>query len=112
MNLYIVDKTLDRFPFQTLENPDPIPNIKVVHIANKENEAILAVWGELSYGESLDSLDGFLSTRNREQITKKDIISFVYSPDQEAKILRDAAAGRNMDNFNEYDTFVESIPSV
>lgn len=110
MFLYKVDKSIDRFPFQTLENEDAIPDIKWIHVANKENEAIIICDKELSYGVSVTSLEGYLSTLDRQQILKKDIVEFAYKPDVENKILRDAAAGRNLNEFSKYDNFIESIP--
>lgn len=56
------------------------------------------------------TLDGWFNILNRQQITKAEIIRAVYTQDEEYKILRDAAAGRNTEVFTAFDTFVESIP--
>lgn len=112
MYVYKLDKTIDRFPFQTLENTDSIPTgfYKLVGI-NGDN-AIIVTDISLDYGIIPDTLDGFYNIKNKNQLTKADIVNSAYTTDQETKILRDAQAGRNLDIFSIYDSFVESIPGA
>lgn len=113
MFLYKIDKTVDRFPFQTLENTDPVPDITWQQLGFDQNGyALVVVDSKLSYGEPVTELLGFRFVKTNEQITKKDIVSSVYPVDVEAKILRDSLAGRNQENFQTYDAFIESIPSA
>lgn len=57
-------------------------------------------------------LSEFINTQTNTPLSKNDVIRKIYTLDMECKILRDAAAGRNLDRFSEYDQFVESIPSM
>lgn len=56
-----------------------------------------------------DNIGDFISIQTNLPVTKKEIISKMYPPDVESKILRDAQAGRNLELFKEYDYFIESI---
>jgi hypothetical protein len=56
------------------------------------------------------SLTDFIGIQTQMQITKAEIVNVVYSYDQQIKILRDKEAGRNLEQFTEFDTFVQSIP--
>lgn len=78
------------------------------------------VWCGILIGDNSDligqievvDLSEYTDIQSNTPLTKLGVIRRIYSVDQETKILRDAAAGRNMDKFMEYDQFVESIPSV
>lgn len=59
----------------------------------------------------LSDIGSFTSLQTNAPVTKDEIISYIYTKDLENKIVRDAIAGRNLNVFNEYDQFVESIPA-
>jgi len=115
MKVVIKNRNKDEWPFHSLENTD-IPDCEWQLVANTESndKSMIIVWGTDEETVTTDSdfttLDGWFNILNRQQITKAEIIRAVYTQDEEYKILRDAAAGRNTEVFTAFDTFVESIP--
>lgn len=105
--------SLDEYPFNDMYVNDR----KFIKVGiSSDNIWIGILTGDnsdiINNSSEIESLNKFISFQLGIPVTKSEIISKMYSPDQETKILRDAASGRNIDKFNEYDTFVESIPSV
>ena len=115
MKVVIKNRNKDEWPFHSLENTN-IPDCEWQLVANTEtnDKSMIIVWGTdeetVTTDEEFITLSGWLNILNRNQITKAEIIRFAYTQDQEYKILRDAAAGRNAELFAAFDTFVESIP--
>ena len=66
---------------------------------------------EIEGAVTINRLSGFTSFQTNLPVTKKEVVSAIYKPDREAKILRDRLSGRNFDEFLIYDAFVQSIPS-
>lgn len=108
-------------PFQVTEFPFDdmyITDAKFIKLAIKGDQWLGIIKGdytkyiEESTLSSVESIDGFINIQTNMQITKAQIINAVYSHDVQIKIIRDNSAGRNVDIFEAFDTFVQLIPSV
>ena len=98
--------TLEQFPFNDMYTADKFFKIGI------NGDTWLGVLTTISSypGEvKFDSIEDFTSIQTGMPVTKDEIISYMYPKDIENKILRDTTAGRNLDKFNEYDSFIESI---
>lgn len=115
MRLVTINRNQDVWPFHSLENTDSIPDCKWTLIANNQEATVSmgilhGIDEDNVTADNVTDLTGFLNIITREQITKADVVRFAYTQDQEYKLLRDAASGRNTEAFNVYDAFIESIP--
>lgn len=103
---------VSQFPFDDMY----IQDAKFVKIAKKNNLWLGVLVGDyLKYLPNttineITSLDLFLNLQTNRQVLKSEIIEKIYPTDVQIKILRDKEAGRNIDKFNEFDQFVQSIP--
>jgi hypothetical protein len=101
--------SLSEFPFDDMYTED-----KFIKIGKRDDIWLGVLTTIDSYeGEILvESISEYTDFQTGYPVTKSGIISRIYNKDEESKILRDSAAGRNLDKFAEYDAFVESIPSI
>lgn len=101
--------SVDEFPFDDMYET----NRKFIKVGLEGDLWLgILITDEPIEGEvAIDRLSGFTSLQRHQPVTKSEVIAHVYTPDQEAKIVRDWACNRNRDRFYEYDQFVQSIPS-
>jgi len=102
---------ITEFPFDDMY----ITDAKFHKLAIKDNQWLGIIKGdytkyieESSLG-SVTSIAGFINIQTNLQITKAEIINAVYPFDDQIKIIRDNSAGRNLDIFETFDTFVQLI---
>jgi hypothetical protein len=103
---------LSEFPFDDMY----ITDAKFMRIAIKDDLWLgvltgdyVKYLGDININE-VTSLENFINFQTNKQVLKSEIINMMYPYDQQIKILRDKEAGRNIEIFTTFDSFVQSIP--
>jgi hypothetical protein len=100
------------FPFDDMY----ITDAKFVKIAKQDDLWLGILVGDYTkyLGDAVinnvTTLDNFINLQTNNQVTKAEIINKMYDYDNQIKILRDKQMDRNIELFNTFDTFVQSIP--
>jgi hypothetical protein len=100
------------FPFDDMY----ITDAKFVKIAKQDDLWLGVLTGDYTkyLGDvvinNVTTLIGFNNFQTSAQVTKAEIINRMYDYDNQIKILRDKQMDRNIELFNAFDTFVQSIP--
>jgi hypothetical protein len=100
------------FPFDDMY----ITDAKFVKIAKQDDLWLGVLTGDYTTYlgnvviNNVTTLDNFINLQTNNQVTKAEIINRMYDYDNQIKILRDKQMDRNIELFNAFDTFVQSIP--
>jgi hypothetical protein len=109
----------ENMPFAVTEFPFDdmyITDAKFVKIAKQDELWLGILIGDYTkyLGDTVinpvTTLDGFTNIQTSIQVTKSEIVNRMFTYDEQIKILRDKQMERNLELFNEFDTFVQSIP--
>lgn len=109
----------ENMPFAVTEFPFDdmyVTDAKFVKIAKQDDLWLGILIGDYNkyLGDivinSVTTLDEFNNLQTNIQVTKAEIVNKMFTYDEQIKILRDKQMNRNVEMFNEFDTFVQSIP--
>ncbi len=109
----------ENMPFAVTEFPFDdmyITDAKFVKIAKQDDLWLGVLTGDYTKYlgnfviNTVTTLVGFNNLQTSAQVTKAEIVNRMYDYDSQIKVLRDKQMDRNVEAFNVFDTFVQSIP--